>query len=101
MEAGNLRHRVTLADGVVDAQTATIYAPGQVWAAVQPMPPGAFDEQKVTHQVTIRYHAQVGFNTKITHAGRSLYVRGVQNVDERNAYQVLLCEEVVTPDLVT
>ena len=100
MEIGRLRHRVVLTDGVVDAQTATVYLPGQVWAAVQPAQPGAFDEQKVTHMVTIRYHPQIGFNTKLTHAGRSLYVRGVQNVDERNIYQLLLCEEVVTPDQV-
>jgi SPP1 family predicted phage head-tail adaptor len=59
--------------------------------------PGAFDEQKTTHIVTIRYHAQVTFNTRITHKGRHLYVRGIQNPDERNIDLVLLCEEVKTP----
>lgn len=94
----SLRHWVTLEDGVVDHDPATVYSPAQIRAAIQPSAPGAFDEQKVTHHVTVRYHPQISFNTRIRHDGRSLYVRGIQNVDERNRVQMLLCEEVVTPD---
>jgi len=96
MIAGDLRHRVTLDDPVEDG-TPVVFNPSVVFAAIRPVAPGAFDEQKTTHLVTIRYHAQVTFNTRITHAGRHLYVRGIQNVDERNTDLVLLCEEVKTP----
>lgn len=96
MNPGLLRHVVTLDDPIEDG-TPVVFAPDTVYAAVQPAAPSAFDEQKTTHIVTIRYHPQVTFNTRITHAGRHLYVRGIQNTDERNIELVLLCEEVKTP----
>lgn len=93
---GELRHRVTLDDPVPDG-TPVVFVPSEVWASIEPGSPGAFDEQKVTHRVEIRYHPQVTFNTRITHRSRQLFVRGIQNVDERNERQILYCEEVVTP----
>lgn len=96
MNSGALRHYVRLDDPIEDG-TPLVFAPDYVWASIVPAPPGAFDENKTTHIVTIRYHAQVTFNTRITHRDRFLYVRGIQNVEERNRELVLLCEEVKTP----
>lgn len=96
MKAGALRHLVELDDPVED-RTPVVFSPAQVFADIQPAPPSAFDELKVTHLVRIRYHEQVTFNTRLTHRGRRLYVRGIQNVGERNRELVLQCEEVVTP----
>lgn len=96
MNVGLLRHLVTLDDPIEDG-TPKVFAPDRVWAAVQPSAPGAFDEQRITHIVNMRYHAQVTLNTRITHRDRYLIVKGMQNVDERNEELVLLCEEVQTP----
>lgn len=96
MNIGPLRHIVALDDPIEDG-TPVVFAPDHIWAAIRPVPPGSFDEQKVTHIVEVRYHPQITFNTRLTHRGRHLYVRGIQNVDERDRQMFLLCEEVVTP----
>lgn len=96
MNAGALRHYVKL-ENPVEHEPAVLLIPGYVWAEVAPTSPGALDERKTTHQVRMRYHPQVTFNTRITHRGRFLYVRGIQNIEERNTELVLYCEEVQTP----
>ena len=96
MNIGPMRHNVLLEDPIEDG-TPVVFNPERVFAAIAPAPPGAFDEEKVTHIVTIRYHPQVTFNTRILHRERYLYVRGIQNIEERNHEMVLLCEEVKTP----
>jgi head-tail adaptor len=96
MNPGALRHYVRLDDPVEDG-TPVVFNPDYVWASILPAAPGAFDENKTTHIVTMRYHPQVTFNTRILHRDRQLFVRGIQNVEERNLELVLLCEEVKTP----
>jgi len=96
MNIGPARHFVLLEDPIEDG-TPVVFAPSHAWAAIRPAPPGAFDEQRVTHIVEMRHHPQVTFNTRIKHRDRYLYVRGIQNVDEQNRQMFLLCEEVVTP----
>jgi head-tail adaptor len=93
---GDYRHWVDLDDPVPDGSPVT-FSPARIKAAIKPVSPGAFDEQKVTDIVEVRYHPQITFNTRLIHRGRSLYVRGIQNHDERGRYMTLLCEEVVTP----
>jgi head-tail adaptor len=96
MNAGALKHWVLL-ENPVEGEPPAPLNPAYVWASIRPAPPGSFDERKTTHEVGMRYHQEVTFNTRITHRGRFLYVRGIQNVEERNLELVLLCEEVVTP----
>src|SRR5688572_14401858 len=88
------RHWVDLS-GAGNDDTPAVYAPSRVKCAIRPGAPGAYDENKSTHIVEMRYHAQITFNTVLIHAGRHLYVRGIQNVDELNREMVLLCEEVL------
>lgn len=96
MNVGALRHYVTLDDPVED-RTPVVFDPNHWWLSIEPAAPGEFDEQRVTHICRGRYHPQVTFNTRITHRGRQLFVRGIQNVEERNVEMVLLCQEVKTP----
>jgi hypothetical protein len=94
---GQYRHWVDIDDPVVDATPVT-YSPSRVKASIRPAAPGPFGERMVTHIVEMRRHPQITFNTRITHRNRMLFVRGIQDVDERHRYMVLLCEEVQTPE---
>jgi hypothetical protein len=67
------RHWVDLDDP--DPDTARVYTPARVKCAISPAAPGPFDEQKITHIVQMRFHPQIGFNTRITHQDRWLFVR--------------------------
>ncbi len=92
---------VDLSQGDGDAGPLT-YSPSRWHCVITPAPPTAFDENKVTHEVRGRYHAQISTNTRLTFVDRNsvthwLYVRGVQDERLMNQRIVLLCEEVVTP----
>jgi len=89
-------HPVVLDDPVPDG-TPVVFNPSLWYAAIRPGSPSSFDENKTTFQVEGAYHPQITFNTRITHQGRSLFVRGIQDLDERHEWLVLLCEEVKTP----
>ncbi len=69
-----------------------------MWAAIEPAAPSAFDENKVTHIVTIDYHPDVTLNARFTtEDDRHLWIRGVQDVELQHVELRLLCEEVLTP----
>lgn len=75
-------------------------APDMVFAAIEPAAPGAFDEEKITHIVTIDYHPDVTLNTRVVlpdDGDRMLWVKGIQDVEMRHIELRLLCEEVLTP----
>ena len=50
-------------------------------------------QEKVTHEITIRYMKNIDTNSKITFGTRSFAVNGIINVDERDRFLTLLCEE--------
>tara|TARA_R110000782_G_C14774715_1_gene409407 strand:+ start:357 stop:686 length:330 start_codon:yes stop_codon:yes gene_type:complete len=52
-------------------------------------------QEKVTHEITIRYRQDIDTNSKITYGTRSFAVNGIINVDERDRFLTLLCEEGV------
>ena len=52
-------------------------------------------QEKVTHEITIRYRKDIDTNAKITYEDRSFAVNGIINVDERDRFLKLLCEEGV------
>ena len=52
-------------------------------------------QEKVTHEITIRYRQDIDTNSKITYGNRSFAVNGIINVDERDRFLTLLCEEGV------
>ncbi len=95
------RHWVDLDDPVPDGSQET-FTPSRMKCAIRPVAPGAFDEQKTTYIVEMRYHPQVTFNTRIRFTDKRgdvhhIYVRGIDNIDLLDRKLVLLCEEVVTP----
>lgn len=93
MFAGRLRHFVSLkntsdSNGAYDL----VLDPEYTWAAIEPLAPGN-GGRLTTFVVTMRYHPQVTVDTQITHDGRLLYVKGVQDVQEQHRELRLLCEE--------
>lgn len=108
MRAGPLNKWVTLSrcpvttpdsDGFFEALD-----PEGVWAAIEPMAPSAND-RTISHIVRMRFHPGVTVDTRIVYATtapnnpaitmtRELFVKGVQNVLERNDEMRLYCEEV-------
>lgn len=105
---GELRHRVVVENptrvkdtegGYTDTWAAA--SPSPVWARIAPATARAIERQAgakiegpIDSLVTMRYHAGVSTETRLTFGTRKLFVRGVQNVDERDRYLVLACEEL-------
>ena len=104
--AGHRRHLVELqsitaraasGDGYLD--TWTTYA--TVWAAVEPAAASAVErvsnathQMPITHLVTLDYRDDVRAQHRVWfRSARALFVRGMQNEDERDVTLVLLCEE--------
>jgi len=50
-------------------------------------------QEKVTHEVTIRYMTNIDTNSRITVGTRKFNIKGIINVDERDRFLKLLCEE--------
>jgi head-tail adaptor len=103
MNVGALRHQVSLANCPTRTNDADGFyeplTPSLVKASIVPISPGA-DDRTTTHLVTVRYHPQITVDTRIVFSDpvkrrdREFFVRGVQNLDERNVELRLLCEEV-------
>ena len=83
---------------VLDDEDGRVFVPERVPVAIRTSSPSTLDESRMTYMVAMRYHPQVGLNSRLTlHDGRHLIVRGYENVEMRNTLLNLLCEEVVTP----
>lgn len=105
---GLLRHQVIVENptrvadgdgGYTDTWAAA--SPSPVWARIEPATARAIERQAgatiegpIDSLVTIRYHAGVSMKTRLTFEGRLLFVRGIQNVQERDRWLVLACQEV-------
>lgn len=102
MRAGPCNKWVTLSrwPETEDETRGTPLNPEGIWAAIEPLPPGGTDNRTLTHVVRMRFHPEVTLDTRIVyvdgrrHQTRSLYVRGVQDVNEAGDELQLLCEEV-------
>jgi head-tail adaptor len=71
-------------------------SPEGAWAQIDPFPPLESDNVRTAaHTVIIRYHPQVTMDTQILFGTRKLFVKGVQNINERGAWMRLHCEEVI------
>jgi hypothetical protein len=69
--------------------------PATAKVSIEPGPP-APEGRSISSLVTMRYHPQVGLDTRLVYNTREFFVRGVQNVDEANVELHLLCEEIVS-----
>lgn len=103
--AGARRHQVALqsitgrtasGDGYID--TWATYA--TVWASVVPATASATERRTaetqqvpITHMVEIDYLSTVKAKHRVLFGTRPLYIRGIQNEEERNKTLALSCEE--------
>lgn len=106
--AGERRHLVSLqaitgrtASG--DGYTTTWETYANVRAAVVPATASATErataqtqQVPITHVVTIDYRSDLRAAHRVLFDDRPLYIRGLQNEDERNRTHVLSCEERAT-----
>jgi len=103
-------HRITLQnpgtpvpDGNGDSATPWFdLAPPAVWARIAPATQAVLERvaagtaiATASHIVTMPYHPQVTTQTRITFNGRTFYVTGVANPEERNIETIAVCQEVV------
>ena len=51
--------------------------------------------EKVTHKVFIRFRRDIDTNYKILYGTRSFTIKGIKNMNERDRFLELLCEEGV------
>jgi SPP1 family predicted phage head-tail adaptor len=103
MQAGPLRHRVTIETkgeerdehgGVVE----TWFPVATVWASVQPLQGRELFlaqqvDARLSHRVTLRYQAEVTPTHRLVFKERALYPVEVQQVDERGRTTVILAME--------
>jgi SPP1 family predicted phage head-tail adaptor len=103
MEAGNLRHRVTLQQPVRTVngagETAVTWEDvATVWADVQPLKAWQIERaaqvgMRRTHLVTIRYLAGIGGDWRVKWADDILNITGIVNPDGRNVELEISCEQ--------
>jgi len=103
MYAGRLNRRVTIKSRTEtsDSQggyTTTWSTLASVWAEIVPISAReAFHRQGLqpgtTHRFKIRYRSDVDTTQQIYLGDRVFYIRGIQNLDERDRWLQLLCEE--------
>lgn len=103
MEIGKLRHRVQI-QSYSETQDAThrTYKTWTtvltVWADIEPVKGlVTFDTKQigegVTHKITMRYQEYVTTERWIYFESRRFRIRAVRNLQERNRFLELLCEE--------
>lgn len=114
MAIGSYRHRVSIANpsGYVpdgDGGYTSGYVPATppvIDASIQSAT--ARDLERVTagtvmatatHLIRCRFHPEITTASRLTFKGRTFEVQSVQNVDERDIALVLICAEVLSPEV--
>jgi len=106
MNAGDLRHRVTLQrpggtrDAVGERQTSWTSV-ATVWASVVPTSTGermiaAQAHSFITHRVTIRYGSEwagIDASWRVLFGARAMPIEGVRNLEEDGRWFELVCTE--------
>ena len=105
MNAGQLRHRVTIQQLTRVEDEGGGYAEvwadvATVWAAIKPMRGNErYEAQQVqstlTHKVTIRYRAGIKPQMRLLYGNRVFNIEAVIDIEERHRWLELLCSEVV------
>lgn len=107
MEIGNLRLRAQI-QTYTETQQAGTASTNKIWTTIKTVWCNVepvkglitFDTQQIgvgiTHKVTIRYQAHIHSELWLLLGNKRFRIRNVQNLNQRNKYLVLLCEEVFT-----
>ena len=69
-----------------------------LWASIKPVSGSEKYRQgqvqeTATHQVTIRFRSDVATNYRIVYESRNFNIKHIRNVDERDRYLLLICNE--------
>lgn len=105
---GTLRHRIMIeaesqtsdGGGGMSNPWAAPITVAKVWAAIQPLRGterlrAQQLEESITHRITLRYRADIRPSHRVNFKGRIFNIRSVTNVEERNRWLELMCEEGV------
>lgn len=105
MQAGKLRHRVTIQEKSVTrdsfgAEVITWVDFAEVWGSVEPLRGREFIEGRqmtasVDHRVRIRQRAGISPEMRVSYAGRVFEIRAVLHVNEAQREMHLMCQEIV------
>ena len=105
MRIGSMRHEIE-----VQAMTLTTDAGGgasqsfattkRMYADIRPTRGSEAVRQgklqtEIGHQITVRYHSFITNRHKVLFDGRSFNINYIENVDERDRFMILHCEENV------
>jgi len=104
-QVGQLRHQITLqgqgstrdTGGGISAGFTTI---ATVYADIKPKSGKEVYKQgkligSVSHEITVRYRTDISNGSRIKIANKLFNIRAIINVDERDRFLKLLCEEGV------
>ncbi len=107
LDAGRLRHRVTLQRRTPPVASDAYAQPREIWEDVatrsaevvplagQEQPFGGGTSGVVTHRVTLRYFPGLSPEWRLLFRGRVLGIEGVINTEEMGVEHVLTCKEGV------
>lgn len=107
MEAGRLRHRITIEErsGSTDSMgqvtytwstLATVWAQVRMAGAGERFVSGADTElAQVSHRINIRYRDDVTTLNRVIHDGRTLDIHSAIDPEGRQREMLLLCREVI------
>lgn len=106
MQAGKLRHRVTLQSpagsrDAVGERTTTWTSVHTCWASVEPVTSreafiAAQAREELTHRVTVRASSEIASldtSWRVLFGSRVLVIIGVRNIDERGHTLEITCSE--------
>lgn len=103
IKIGDLRHKIAIEreqmtlDGM-GGSTKTWEVIGSPWSKIKPMRGGERlqamrIEATVSHIITIRYNPSYKASDRVNYGGRIMQIRAVINVEERNKWIELYCDE--------
>lgn len=104
MRVGRHQKYVTLSQAPTESNDSDGFFedldPLEWWCSIEPSPVGSNEGRATFHIVQGRYRPDITMDTRIVYADpvvgrdRELFVKGVQNISERNVELRLLCEEI-------
>ncbi len=104
MQAGRLRHRITIQEPVTarngfNEAITTWVTVATVWASVEPISGREFFaaehvQSEITHRIRVRYRAGIAPTMRVVFNGRYLMIESVINYGERNTDLQLMCREM-------
>lgn len=71
-------------------------SPADWWCALRPLSPSAADGTRIMlFEAEGRYHSQITIDTRLLYGTREIFVKGVQDINDKHHTMILFCEEVI------